>query len=87
MSEPCQNSNEGCTPVCPSCGSTEFYVDGFVGYRQPYDAATGEYGVSEPIWEEDYATAAVCAQCENDATELFRKFQVLTFYTPRWRER
>ena len=67
-------------PVCPSCGSTDFKIDGYVGYVQPYDAKAGEYGMSEMIYEEDIATGARCAGCETDATELFKKFDVLAFY-------
>lgn len=33
-------------PVCPSCGSHEFKIDGYVGYIQPYDAKTGAYAMS-----------------------------------------
>lgn len=72
-------------PVCPACGSTDFYVDGFIAYRQPYDAATGEYGYSEVFWDDDYPMSAVCADCEKDVTDLFKKFDVLTFFTPNWK--
>jgi hypothetical protein len=67
-------------PICPSCGSTDFRVDGYVGYVQPYDAKAGEYGLSDMIYEEDIATGARCAACDGDVTELFKKFEVLTFY-------
>lgn len=73
-------------PICPGCGSSNFYVDGFVGYKQPYDARNDEYGMSEMIWEEDYATGARCAQCEKDATDLFKQFDVLNFYILKWKD-
>ena len=74
-------------PTCPGCGSSDFYVDGFVGYRQPYDAKGGEYAISEIFWEEDYATGARCASCERDATDLFKEFGVLSFYIMKLNER
>jgi hypothetical protein len=67
-------------PTCPSCGSTYFLIDGYVGYVQPYDAKAGEYGLSEMIYEEDIAMGARCAGCEGDVTELFKKFDILAFY-------
>jgi hypothetical protein len=73
--------------MCPECGSTDFYVDGFVGYRQPYDAKAGEYSCSDMIWDDDYATGATCASCEKDVTDLFKRLDVLRFYAPEWRDR
>lgn len=74
-------------PTCPSCGATDFYVDGFVTYRQPYDAKAAEYGMSEVFWDEDYATAAKCAGCDRDATALFKKHDVLAFFNLRLKKR
>jgi len=62
-------------------------VDGFVGYRQPYEATGAEYGSSETFWDEDYATSANCARCKRDVTELFQRLNVLVFYVPAWREK
>jgi len=74
-------------PLCPGCGSTDFYVNGFVLHRQPYDAKAADYGVSKVEWDEDYPTDARCAACDRDVTKLFRKLEVLTFYTARFRRR
>jgi hypothetical protein len=74
-------------PTCPNCGSTDFFVDGFIGYRQPYDAKADEYATSEVFWDEDYATAAVCAHCEADATEVLKKFNRLSFCSVEFKDR
>jgi len=74
-------------PTCPGCGSSDFLIDGYVGYIQPYDAKAGEYAMSEMIWEEDIAAAARCAGCDKDATGLLKKAGVLTFYEMRLRKR
>lgn len=74
-------------PICPSCNSTDFYIDGFVLHRQPYNAKTSEYGVSEVEWDEDYPTAARCRNCDRDATSLFRKLDILIFYDARFTRR
>jgi hypothetical protein len=74
-------------PTCPSCGSSDFKIDGYVGYVQPYNARTGEYEMSEMIWEEDIAAAARCAGCDRDATGLLKKAGVLAFYEMRLRKR
>jgi len=68
-------------PPYPTCPSSQFKVDGLVGYVQPYDAKTGEYAMSKMIWDEDIATGARCAGCEKDATDLFKQFDILAFYT------
>jgi hypothetical protein len=39
------------------------------------------------FWDEDYATGAVCARCDKDATQMFEKLKVLVFHAPVWRER
>jgi len=79
--------NKQSYPACPSCGSTDFYVDGFVGYQQPYDAKTDEYSISEVFWEEDYATGARCAQCDKDVTYLFKKHDVVGLFRASFRNR
>jgi hypothetical protein len=74
-------------PVCPSCGSTDFKVDGYVGHVQPYDAKLSEYGVSEMMWDDDIPTGARCAGCDRDVTALFKKFEILRFYKVDLKER
>ncbi len=74
-------------PVCPSCNSTDFYVDGYVLHCQPYDAKAADYGVSEVEWDDDHPIGARCAECERDVTQLFRSLQVLTFYKARFERR
>ena len=74
-------------PVCPSCGSTDFRVDGYLGYVQPYDAKAGEYGLSDLIYEEDIATGTRCAGGNKDVTELFKKFDILTLYSVGLKEK
>ena len=67
-------------PTCPSCGSSDFKIDGYVGYVQPYNARAGEYETSEMIWEKDIATGARCAGCGRDSTDLLKEYDVLAFY-------
>lgn len=62
-------------------------MDGFIGYRRPYDARSAYYDTSEVLWDEDFPTAASCAACNKDVTQLFQKLRVLTLYTPGWNER
>ena len=66
--------------TCPDCGAAEFYLNGFIAYRSPYDAKVGEFGNTEILWDEDYATGASCASCNRDVTELFQKFRVAVFH-------
>lgn len=86
MTDDSKKAENNSHPVCPACASTRFYVDGLVGHRQPYDATSGEYGVSKMNWDEDYPMSAVCAECEKDVTDLFKKFDILTFFTPNWKQ-
>jgi hypothetical protein len=74
-------------PICPSCKSTDFYVDGYVLHCQPYDAKIGEYGVSKIEWDDDHPIGARCAECDRDVTQLFRSLNVLTFHTVRFKRR
>ena len=74
-------------PRCPECGSSDFYVGGFIGYREPYNAKTGEYGRTELYWDEDFPTQAECTVCKRDVTQLFAKLKEATFYVPEWKER
>ena len=74
-------------PRCPDCGSTDFYVDGFLGYKQPYSSKIGEYGRTELYWDEDFPTKAECTVCKRDVTQLFAKLKVAAFYVPEWKVR
>ncbi|MGH7771435.1 MAG: hypothetical protein ACREQA_04290 [Candidatus Binatia bacterium] len=74
-------------PICPFCNWTDFYIDGVVLHRQPYDAKANDYGVSKMEWDEDYPREAHCADCDRDVTKLFKKLEVLTFYAARFRKR
>jgi hypothetical protein len=69
-------------PTCPSCGSTNFQIDGYVCHVQPYDAKLADYGVSRIEWDDDIPTGARCAKCERDSTDLLKEYGVLTFYRP-----
>lgn len=67
-------------PACPTCGGTEFEVQGFLGYCQPFDAKQDEYSDFDIDGNCDFPTGAFCAQCRTDVTRVFRQHNVLVFY-------
>lgn len=71
-------------PVCPSCGSSSFYVDGFLSYRQRYDANRDTWRTSVIDWDFDNPVRAYCTQCETDASELLRKRGLIDLYEVSW---
>lgn len=54
-------------PTCPSCGSHDFQIDGYLAHVQPYDAKLADYGVSRIEWDDDIPTGARCARCDRDS--------------------
>jgi hypothetical protein len=67
-------------PTCPSCGSSDFSTDGYVSYVAPFDAKTGQYGISKMMWDDDITTGVRCASCDKDVTALFKKFNVFPLF-------
>ena len=68
-------------PACSNCGSKTFAISGFVGYTQVYDSGIGKYADYDIDSNSDFATHAVCLDCEADATALFVKHNALDFFT------
>jgi ribosomal protein S27E len=78
---PKQSSSEPAPVQCPSCGSYDFKVNGYVAYVQRYNSRTDDYSGSGINWEADFPHYVQCAGCEQDVTQLFKKAGVLTqFY-------
>ena len=73
-------SSPATRPVCPTCGSTDLYIQGFLGYAQPYDARLGEYSDFDVDGNSDFPTGAFCTRCNADVTSLLREHGVLVFY-------
>ena len=67
-------------PACPKCGSTTFAISGFVGYTQIYDSGLGKYADYDIDGNADFATRAVCLDCDANATVLFVKRDILDFF-------
>jgi DNA-directed RNA polymerase subunit RPC12/RpoP len=66
---------------CPHCGSDRFDIHGSVPYTQRYYAQADSYDTSDVNWDADRPEFVECAQCYQDATQLFKKARVITrFY-------
>jgi len=59
--------------VCPKCGSTSFYVVGTIGFRRPFDSASGAFGTYDLLHGEETPLRAECAVCFSDVTTLFAR--------------
>ena len=77
---PAELGESSATCACPKCGGTTFSVSGFVGYTQVYDSHFNSYADYDVDGNSDFATQAVCLDCEADVTRLLRQQHVLDFF-------
>jgi hypothetical protein len=74
-------------PTCPSCGSHEFNLDGYLGYRELWDAQRNDYTDEKLFYEEEFFNAASCAGCGTDAAVLLGEHNSFYMVNVRPRKR